>query len=39
MNASVTMTQEGQSNKMAEARLSFEELKAIAILIQFFFLS
>jgi hypothetical protein len=35
MNASVTMRQAGQSKKMAEARLSFEEL-SITILIQFF---
>jgi hypothetical protein len=34
MNASVTMQQAGQSKKLAEARLSFEEL-SITILIQF----
>jgi hypothetical protein len=36
MNASITMRQAGQSKKMAEARLSFEEL-SITILIQIFF--
>jgi hypothetical protein len=36
MNASVTMRQAGQSKKMAEARLSFEERKTIIILIQLF---
>jgi hypothetical protein len=36
MNASVTMRQAGQAEKMAEARLSFEESKTITILIQFF---
>jgi hypothetical protein len=36
MNASVTMRQAGQSKKMAEARLSFEEHKTITILIQFY---
>jgi hypothetical protein len=36
MNASVVMRQEGQSKKMAEARLSFEDLN-VTILIQFFF--
>jgi hypothetical protein len=30
------MRQAGQSKKMAEARLSFEERKTITILIQFF---
>jgi hypothetical protein len=35
MNASVTMRQAGQSKKMAEARLSFEEL-SITVLTQFF---
>jgi hypothetical protein len=35
MNASVTMRQTGQSKKMAEARLTFEEL-SITVLIQFF---
>jgi hypothetical protein len=38
MNASVTMRQAGESKKMAEARLPFEERKTITILIQFFFL-
>jgi hypothetical protein len=32
MNASVTMRQAGQSKKMAEARLSFEERKTIHFL-------
>jgi hypothetical protein len=36
MNASVTTRQAGRSKKMAEARLSFEEHKAITSLIQFF---
>jgi hypothetical protein len=36
MNASVTMQQAGQSKKMAEARLSFEERMTITILIQCF---
>jgi hypothetical protein len=36
MNASVTMRQAGQSKKMAEAQLSFEERKTITILIQLF---
>jgi hypothetical protein len=37
MNACVTMRQAGESKKMAEAQLSFEERKAIIIFIQFFF--
>jgi hypothetical protein len=38
MNASVTMRQAGQSKKMVEARLSFEECKTVlnTFLIQFF---
>jgi hypothetical protein len=36
LNTSVTTRQAGQSKKMAEARLSFEERKTITILIQFF---
>jgi hypothetical protein len=36
MNASVTIRQAGQSKKMAEARLSFEEHRTITVLVQFF---
>jgi hypothetical protein len=36
MNASVTMRQEGQSKKMADARFSLEGRKIITILIQLF---
>jgi hypothetical protein len=35
-NACVTTRQAGQSKKMAEARLLFEEGKTVTILIQFF---
>jgi hypothetical protein len=38
MNASVTMRQAGQSKKMAEGRLSFEELNITILTVLFSFL-